>query len=396
MEEPRLTDRIYLDHAATTPVDPEVLQTMLPFFSTCYGNPSSVHGTGREAKRAVEQARKQAASALGASNREVFFTSGGSESDNWAIRGTVRAHGLKGRHIITTSIEHHAVLHTCRSLEREGFEVTYLPVDGKGFVNPDDVSGAIRKDTILISVMAANNEIGTIEPIEEIGRIAREHEIAFHTDAVQAAGAIPLDFHSVGADLLSVSGHKLYGPKGIGALFVRDGFRLDPFIFGGAQERSLRAGTENVPAIVGFGKAMELMHERGETQKKQITALRDLLIDGIQAALPDAVLHGDRYKRLPGNCCFSFPGVEGEALLLRMDLAGIAASSGSACTSGSLDPSHVLKAIGLPDEMAGSSLRMTIGAENTREQIEEVIRTIPPIVRDLQALRSVSYGSGMR
>lgn len=381
-----MTDRIYLDNAATTAVSPEVLETMLPYFTECFGNPSSIHGTGREAAKAVAAARKQVAAAIGAQPQEIYFTAGGSESDNWAIKGTAFAKKNKGNHIITSAIEHHAVLHTCKWLEKQGFEVTYLPVDENGLVSPADVEKAITDRTILITVMAANNEIGTVEPIAEIGRIAHEHGIVFHTDAVQAIGAIPIDVNEMNIDMLSMSGHKFHGPKGIGVLYVRKGVRLDTLIQGGAQERGQRAGTENLAGIVGIGKAIELAARNLTENAARMTALRDKLINGILKEIPDVRLNGHPTKRLPNNCNVSIRYVEGEALLLRLDLAGIAGSSGSACTSGSLDPSHVLLAIGLPHEIAHGSLRLSLGTDTTEEQIDEVLRVLPGIVSDLRAM----------
>lgn len=377
-------NRIYLDNAATTAVTPRVLEAMLPYFTQVYGNPSSIHATGREAHKAVDQARRQVAAAIGAQPQEIYFTAGGSESDNWAIKGTAFAKQSKGNHIITTAIEHHAVLHTCAWLEKHGFEVTYLPVDSDGLVNPADVEKAITDKTILISVMMANNEIGTIEPIREIGEIARAHKILFHTDAVQAVGAIPVDVNDLGVDMLSMSGHKFHGPKGIGALYIRKGVRIDTLIHGGAQERGLRAGTENLPGIVGIGKAIELATAHVEENAQRMTALRDKLIDGIMERIEDVRLNGHRTRRLPNNCNVSIRYIEGEAMLLRLDLAGIAASSGSACTSGSLDPSHVLLAIGLPHEIAHGSLRMTLGTDTTEADIDQVLDTLPGIVQNLR------------
>lgn len=381
-----MTDRIYLDNAATTAVSPEVLETMLPYFTECFGNPSSIHGTGREAAKAVSAARKQVAAAIGAQPQEIYFTAGGSESDNWAIKGTAFAKKSKGNHIITTAIEHHAVLHTCKWLEKQGFEVTYLPVDETGMVSPADVEKAVTDRTILISVMAANNEIGTVQPIAEIGRIAHEHGIVFHTDAVQAIGAIPINVNEMNIDMLSMSGHKFHGPKGIGVLYVRKGVRLDTLIHGGAQERGQRAGTENLAGIVGIGKAIELATANLTENAARMTVLRDKLINGILKEIPDVRLNGHPTDRLPNNCNVSIRYVEGEALLLRLDLAGIAGSSGSACTSGSLDPSHVLLAIGLPHEIAHGSLRLSLGTDTTEEQIDEVLKVLPGIVSDLRAM----------
>lgn len=381
-----MMNRIYLDNAATTAVAPEVLEAMLPYFTEVYGNPSSIHATGRTAHKAVDQARRQVAAAIGAQPQEIYFTAGGSESDNWAIKGTALAQQRKGNHIITSAIEHHAVLHTCAWLEKHGFEVTYLPVDEFGRVNPEDVEKAITDKTILISIMTANNEIGTIQPIREIGAIARAHKILFHTDAVQAVGAIPVNVDEMNVDMLSMSGHKFHGPKGIGALYIRKGVRIDTLIHGGAQERGLRAGTENLPGIVGIGKAIELATANLDENARRITALRDKLMDGILERIPDARINGHRTQRLPNNCNVSIRYIEGEAMLLRLDLAGIAASSGSACTSGSLDPSHVLLAIGLPHEIAHGSLRLTLGADTTEKDIDAVLDTLPGIVSDLRAM----------
>ena len=379
-------DRIYMDNAATTAVSPEVLQTMLPYFSEIYGNPSSIHSTGRDARRAVDAARKQVAQAIGAQPTEIYFTAGGSESDNWAIKGTAFAKRDKGNHIITTAIEHHAVLHTCQWLEKQGFQVTYLPVDEYGRVRVEDVEKAITDKTILISIMAANNEIGTLEPIAEIGKLAHEKGILFHTDAVQAVGAIPLDVNAMNIDMLSMSGHKFHGPKGIGALYIRKGVRPDVFMHGGAQERTQRAGTENLAGIVGMGKAIELATQNLEANVARMTRLRDKLIDGILAEIPEVRLNGHRTERLPNNVNVSIRYIEGEALLLRLDLAGIAGSSGSACTSGSLDPSHVLLAIGLPHEIAHGSLRLSLGTDSTEAEVDEVLRVLPGIVKDLRAM----------
>ena len=376
--------RIYLDNAATTATRPEVLEAMMPYFTQFYGNPSSIHAFGREARRAMENARKQVASALGCEPREIYFTAGGSESDNWAIRCALQS--KKGKHIITSAIEHHAVLHTCEYMEKQGYEVTYLPVDEYGIVSAEAVKNAIRPDTALITIMAANNEIGTIQPIAEIGKIAKEAGVLFHTDAVQAVGAIPVDVKAWNVDMLSLSGHKLHAPKGVGALYIRKGIRVSNLIYGGAQERGLRAGTENLPGIVGLGKAIELAIEELPEHAARMTALRDKLIDGILTCIPDVQLNGHRTQRLPGNVNVSVRYVEGEALLMRLDLAGIAASSGSACTSGSLDPSHVLLAIGLPHEIAHGSLRLSLGRDTTEEDVDYVIETLPNIVNTLRAM----------
>ena len=379
-------ERIYLDNAATTRVRPEVAEAVLPAMTETYGNASSVHSFGREAKKAMEKARAQVAAAIGAKKEEIYFTAGGSEADNWALKGAAHALRRKGLHIITTAIEHHAVLHTCQALEKEGFEVTYLPVDEYGLVTPEQVEAAIRPDTILVSVMAANNEIGTIEPIAEIGAVCRAHKVLFHTDAVQAVGHMPLDVAAMQIDMLSLSGHKFYAPKGVGALYIRTGVRIENLIEGGAQERSRRAGTENVPAIVGMGKAIELITAEMAEENARISGLRDRLIAGILDAIPESRLNGHPTKRLPGNVNVSIRYIEGEALLLSLDMAGIAASSGSACTSGSLDPSHVLLAIGLPHEIAHGSLRLTIGRDNTQDEIDRVLEELPKIVSRLRAM----------
>ncbi|MBQ8200456.1 MAG: cysteine desulfurase NifS [Clostridia bacterium] len=383
--------RIYLDNAATTAAAPEVVEAMLPYFTQVYGNASSIHATGREAKRAIEAARRQVARALNAAvPQEIYFTAGGSESDNWAIKGAACANRKKGDHVITTAIEHHAVLHTCQWLEKQGFRVTYLPVDADGKVSVSDVEKAITDKTILVSVMAANNEIGTLQPIKEIGALCRAKGVLFHTDAVQAVGAIPLDVQGMHIDLLSLSAHKFHGPKGVGALYVRKGVRLENLVHGGAQERGFRAGTENLPGIVGLGKAIEMAAEKLPENAARMSALRDRLIGGITARIPDVRLNGHPVDRLPNNCNMSFKYIEGEALLLRLDLAGVAGSSGSACTSGTLDPSHVLLAIGLPHAIAHGSLRLTLGTDTTEEDIDEVLERLPPIVQSLRAMSAMN------
>ena len=379
-----MMNRIYLDHAATTAVSPEVLREMLPYMTECFGNAASIHGTGREAHRALDRARKQVAAVLGAQPQEIYFTSGGSESDNWAVKGVAWAARGRGKHVITSAVEHHAVLNACAWLEGMGFEVTRLPVDALGRVDPDSVARAVRPDTVLISVMTANNEIGTLQPIREIGEIARSRGVPFHTDAVQAAGHIPVNVEELQVDLLSLSAHKFHGPKGVGVLYVRRGTKLDSLIHGGAQERGLRAGTPNVPGAVGLAKALELAAASLPESADRVRALRDQLIREIRARIPDAVLNGDPERRLPGNVHFSFPDVDGEALLLRLDLAGIACSGGSACTSGAQEPSHVLAAIGQAPDLAKGGLRMTLGEENTPEEIKEVLRVLPEIVQDLK------------
>lgn len=381
-------DRIYLDNAATTAVSQPVMEAMLPYYMQVYGNPSSVHSTGRDAKKAVERARRQVASALGCSAQEIYFTAGGSESDNWALKGAAFAHQEKGRHIITTQIEHHAILHTCQWLETQGWQVTYLPVDADGFVTVQQVENALRPDTVLVSVMAANNEIGTLEPVAEIGALCHERGVLFHTDAVQAVGAIPLDVEALHADMLSLSAHKFHGPKGIGALYIRKGVKIDPLIHGGAQERGHRAGTENLPGIVGLGKAIELAEEGLAENAARMTFLRNRLVSGLTEAIPDMRINGTMDKRLPNNVNVSFAGIEGEAVLLRLDLEGIAASSGSACTAGSLDPSHVLTAIGLTRDEAKGSLRLTLGTDTTQADVDEVVKKLPGIVASLREMTS--------
>lgn len=381
-----MKNRIYLDHAATTPVSETVLEAMMPFFRINAGNASAVHGTGREARKAIERARNQTAHALGAEPAEIIFTGGGSESDNLAIKGTAFSMERKGRHLITTAIEHPAVLNACKQLEKHGFEVTYVMPDREGRIDPEQIGREIRKDTVLISVMAANNEIGTLEPVAEIGKIAKEKGVVFHIDAVQAVGAIPVDVNQWNADLLSLSAHKFYGPKGTGALYIRKGTRIDPLISGGEQERGLRAGTENVPGIVGLGRAIEEATEKLGQNAARTALLRDRLAKGILSSIPDSHLNGSSENRLPNNCSIRFGGIDGEALLLRLDLAGIAASAGSACTAGSQEISHVLKAIGLSDEEAKSSLRLTTGEDNTEEEIDETVRTVKAIVEDLRSM----------
>ena len=381
-----MSNVIYMDNAATTATRPEVLEAMLPYFTQTFGNPSSIHGVGREARKAVEAARKQVADAIGAEAREVYFSAGGSESDNWAIRLGCEAMQKKGKHIITSAIEHHAVLHTCQAMEKEGFRVTYLPVDEFGMVSVADVEAAICDDTALITIMMANNEIGTLQPIKEIAEIAKAKGVLFHTDAVQAIGAIPVDVKELGVDMLSMSGHKFHGPKGIGALYVRKGIKMSNLIHGGAQERGFRAGTENLPAIVGIGKAIELAVAELPAYAAKMIKLRDRLIDGLTERIPEIRLNGHRTQRLPGNVNISIRYLEGESILMRLDLAGIEASSGSACTSGSLDPSHVLLAIGLPHEIAHGSLRLSLGMENTEEEVETVLDKLPGIVANLRAM----------
>ncbi len=375
---------IYLDNAATTRTDPKVVEAMLPYFTEYYGNPSSVYEFSGISKKAVTDAREILARSIGAKTQEIYFTAGGSESDNWAIKAAAEAFGKKGKHIITSKIEHHAVLHTCEYLEKQGYEVTYLDVDEDGMVKLDELRNAIRPDTILISIMFANNEIGVIEPIREIGEIAKEHGIPFHTDAVQAYGHVPINVDEYHIDMMSASAHKINGPKGIGFLYIRTGVKIRSFIHGGAQERKRRAGTENVPGIVGFGKAAEIAMASMEERSRREEQLRDYLMEKVLAQVPYTRVNGHRTGRLPNNCNFSFQFIEGESLLIMLDMAGICGSSGSACTSGSLDPSHVLLAIGLPHEIAHGSLRLTLSQENTKEEMDYVADQITRIVERLR------------
>ena len=375
---------VYMDYSATTYVKPEVLEEMMPYFTEKFGNPSSFYGISRETKRAIDTAREKVAKGLNCLPDEVYFTGGGSEADNWAIKGIASAHKNKGNHIITTKIEHHAVLHTCQYLEKNGFEVTYLDVDSEGFINLDDLKNAITDKTILVSIMFANNEIGTIQPVKEIGEICKEKKVFFHTDAVQAVGNVPIDVKEMNIDMLSLAGHKIYGPKGIGVLYIKKGIKIDNLIHGGAQEKNRRAGTENIAGIVGLGKAMELATCNIEEHMEKMTALRDRLIDGL-LKIPYTNLNGPRgEKRLPGNVNVRFRFIEGESILLSLDFKGVCASSGSACTSGSLDPSHVLLAIGLPHELAHGSLRLTLGAGSTEEDVDYVLEVTPPIIERLR------------
>jgi len=380
-------DCVYLDHAATTAVDPRVLEAMLPYFSRKYGNPSSLYGRGSETREALESARTAVADILRARPTEIVFTGCGTESDNLALRGVAFALRQQGNHIITTPIEHGAVLHTCEQLRRHfGFEITYLPVDSDGLVDPDDVGRAITERTVLISVMYANNEVGTIEPISEIGRIAHDRGVIFHTDAVQAGGALDLGVNALNVDLLSLSAHKFYAPKGIGLLYVRHGTPLLPTQTGGAQERGMRAGTENVPYAVAMSAALTLAHDRRERENARLTALRDRLMDGIVARIPDTVVTGHRVRRLPNNASFCFPGIEGEAIILRLDMEGICASTGSACASSEEAPSHVLTAMGLDTTLARGSLRLSLGRENRDKDVDHVLNVLPGIVADLRAM----------
>ena len=378
--------KIYLDYAATTPTDPEVVKTMLPYFTDRFGNPSSIHSFGQEAKAAVEKAREEIASFLGAKQDEIIFTSGGSESDNFAIKGVAYANKHKGNHIITSSIEHHAVIKSCEFLEKMGFEVTYLPVSKDGLVDPENVKKAITDKTILISIMHASNEIGTIQPIKEIGKIAREKKIYFHSDAVQTFGHIHINVDELNVDLLSVSAHKLCGPKGIGILYVRKGTKIVSFIHGGGQERKRRASTENVPAIVGFGKAVEIAKKTMDEEVKKLVILRDKLIKGILEKIDNVYLNGHPARRLPNNVNVSVESIEGESMLLSLDMEGIAASTGSACTSASLEASHVLLALGLSHELAHGSLRFTLGRYTEKEDINKVLEILPKIVKKLRSI----------
>lgn len=377
---------IYLDNAATTKTSEEVVAAMLPYFTEYYGNPSSVYEFAQASKKAVSESRRTIAETLGAQENEIYFTAGGSEADNWALKATAEAYQNKGKHIITTKIEHHAILHTAQYLEKRGFDVTYVGVDENGTVKVDELEKAIRPDTILISVMFANNEIGTIQPIKEIGAIAKKHGILFHTDAVQAYGQLPINVDEYNIDMLSSSGHKLNGPKGIGFLYIRKGVKIRSFVHGGAQERKRRAGTENVPGIVGYGKAAEIAEKTMVERTEQERKLRDHLIERVLSEVPYTRLNGHRTNRLPNNANFSFQFIEGESLLILLDNNGICGSSGSACTSGSLDPSHVLLAIGLPHEIAHGSLRLTLSAETTKEDIDYVVDSIKTIVERLRSM----------
>lgn len=375
---------IYLDNAATTKTAPEVVDAMLPYFSEYYGNASTIYSLGAESKKAMDHARQTISDSLGAKPEEIYFTAGGSESDNWALKATAEAYASKGKHIITTKIEHHAILHTCEYLEKRGFEITYLNVDRDGLISLDELKAAIRPDTILISVMFANNEIGTIEPIAEIGEIAKEHGVLFHTDAVQAYAQVPINVDEMHIDMLSASGHKLNGPKGIGFLYIRKGVKIRSFVHGGAQERSRRAGTENIPGIVGLGAAVERAMRIMDSKTRKEIELRDYLIGRLENEIPHCWLNGHRTKRLPNNINFSFLFIEGESMLIMLDMKGICASSGSACTSGSLDPSHVLLAIGLKHEEAHGSLRLTLSEDSTKEEMDIVAEEVKKIVQRLR------------
>jgi cysteine desulfurase len=382
--------RIYMDNAATTATDPQVVAAMEPYFTEVYGNPSSFHSFGREARNGVTEARDKVADLIGADKaKEIIFTSGGTESDNYAIKGVAEKLKDRGKHIITSSVEHHAVLHTCEYLEGKGFEVTYLPVDEDGFVDPADLRDAIREDTILITIMMANNEVGTIQPISEFGEIAKENDIVFHTDAVQAVGSIPVDVNDLNVDLLSLSGHKFHSPKGVGALYVRKGTPIEKYLHGGAQERDRRATTENVAGIVGLGAAAEIAQEGLEKKQEKLTKLRDKLITGIEEEIDEVKLNGHRSQRLPNNVNFSIKYIEGESILMKLDLEGVGASSGSACTSGSLEPSHVLLAMGLCHEVAHGSLRLSLSKYSTEEEVDKVLDILPKVVSDLRAMSPI-------
>lgn len=381
--------KVYFDHSATTPVHPAAAEDMIQYITGHFGNPSSVHSYGRDARKAVEEAREKVARGIGAQPEEIVFTAGGTESDNMAIRGVARASRAQGNHIITSAVEHHAVLDTCKALVKEGFRLTVLPVDEYGLVRVEDVAGAIGEQTILISIMHANNEVGAIEPVGEIGRLARERGVLMHTDAVQSIGKIPVHVEDLKVDFLSLSGHKIYGPKGVGALYIRKGVRWQPIDFGGGQERNRRPGTENVAGIVGLGKAMELAAADLDEESSRLLQLRDKLIQRVLEKVPNVRLNGHPTLRLPNHVNFSFEFIEGESLLLSLDMQGIAASSGSACTSGSLSPSHVLTAMGIPNEIAQGSLRLTLGRDNTEEDVETFIAVLPPIVERLRAMSPI-------
>ena len=385
---------VYMDHSATTYTKKEVLEAMIPYYSEHFGNPSSIYSIAGDSKKAIDAARLQVAKALGADTDEIYFTSGGSESDNWAIKGVAFANRKKGNHIITSAIEHHAVLHTCKYLEREGFTVTYFPVDRYGMVDPADLEKAITEKTILVSVMFANNEIGTIEPIAELGAVAHNHKVYFHTDAVQVIGNVQVDVKAQNIDMLSLSAHKFYGPKGIGALYIKKGVKIDNLIHGGGQERKRRAGTENIAGIVGLGKAIELATADIDGHNRRIRGMRDRLLQGILAKIPGAYLNGHKEKRLPGNINISFEFIEGESMLLWLDDEGICASTGSACTSGSLEPSHVLLATGLPVEISHGSLRLTLGDINTEQDVDFVLEVLPKVVSRLREMSPLYHKNG--
>ena len=386
--------KVYLDYSATTPVKKEVLETMLPYFSEEFGNPSSLYEIGAEVKKALGKARKQVAELINADEKEIFFTSGGTESDNWAILGVADTKKAKGKHIITTKVEHHAVLHTCKFLEKHGYEITYLDIDSNGFVRPEDLEKAIREDTILVSVMLVNNEIGTIQPVKELVKVAKAHGVLFHTDAVQALGNCPIDVKDLGVDMLSASAHKIYGPKGVGALYIKKGLNIGSSQHGGAQENKKRAGTENTPGIVGFGKAAEIAKKNLKEHIERTTKLRNYLIDRVLTEIEDTFLNGDREKRHPGNANLTFEYIEGEAMLLMLDMQGISVSTGSACSSASLTPSHVLSALGIPVEKIHGTLRMTVGDFTTKEDIDYTVDILKTVVKRLREVSSVSKEKG--
>lgn len=386
--------KVYLDYSATTPVKKEVLETMLPYFSEEFGNPSSLYEIGAEVKKALGKARKQVAELINADEKEIFFTSGGTESDNWAILGVADTKKAKGKHIITTKVEHHAVLHTCEFLEKHGYEITYLDIDSNGFVRPEDLEKAIREDTILVSVMLVNNEIGTIQPVKELVKVAKAHGVLFHTDAVQALGNCPIDVKDLGVDMLSASAHKIYGPKGVGALYIKKGLNIGSSQHGGAQENKKRAGTENTPGIVGFGKAAEIAKKNLKEHIDRTTKLRNYLIDRVLTEIEDTFLNGDREKRHPGNANLTFEYIEGEAMLLMLDMQGISVSTGSACSSASLTPSHVLSALGIPVEKIHGTLRMTVGDFTTKEDIDYTVDMLKTVVKRLREVSSVSKEKG--
>lgn len=386
--------KVYLDYSATTPVKKEVLETMLPYFSEEFGNPSSLYEIGAEVKKALGKARKQVAELINADEKEIFFTSGGTESDNWAILGVADTKKAKGKHIITTKVEHHAVLHTCEFLEKHGYEITYLDIDSNGFVRPEDLEKAIREDTILVSVMLVNNEIGTIQPVKELVKVAKAHGVLFHTDAVQALGNCPIDVKDLGVDMLSASAHKIYGPKGVGALYIKKGLNIGSSQHGGAQENKKRAGTENTPGIVGFGKAAEIAKKNLKEHIERTTKLRNYLIDRVLTEIEDTFLNGDREKRHPGNANLTFEYIEGEAMLLMLDMQGVSVSTGSACSSASLTPSHVLSALGIPVEKIHGTLRMTVGDFTTKEDIDYTVDMLKTVVKRLREVSSVSKEKG--
>ena len=386
--------KVYLDYSATTPVKKEVLETMLPYFSEEFGNPSSLYEIGAEVKKALGKARKQVAELINADEKEIFFTSGGTESDNWAILGVADTKKAKGKHIITTKVEHHAVLHTCEFLEKHGYEITYLDIDSNGFVRPEDLEKAIREDTILVSVMLVNNEIGTIQPVKELVKVAKAHGVLFHTDAVQALGNCPIDVKDLGVDMLSASAHKIYGPKGVGALYIKKGLNIGSSQHGGAQENKKRAGTENTPGIVGLGKAAEIAKKNLKEHIERTTKLRNYLIDRVLTEIEDTFLNGDREKRHPGNANLTFEYIEGEAMLLMLDMQGISVSTGSACSSASLTPSHVLSALGIPVEKIHGTLRMTVGDFTTKEDIDYTVDILKTVVKRLREVSSVSKEKG--